>query len=248
MLELFGVLAQEDGAVVLAALEKVQLGPPTNGVGAVRGMEGVVVDPAEDPWAARRADALVEAANQWLSGATTASPPSARVVVHVDLVSLVGNLDRGCRIEDGPALPAMVARRIGCDTELVAIAERDGAPLDVGRSRRTIRARQRLGLQARDSTSRFPGCGGPAHRTEGHHLQHWADGGKTDLANLVPLCRFHHPRLHDGAFRIVPGRAGDLRFETAAGSRIGPCVRPAARSDDHIRSQAPTGSQASRPA
>ena len=232
MLELFGVLPPEDGAVVLAALEKVQLGPATNGVGAVRGMEGVVVDPAEDPWAARRADALVEVANQWLAGTATGSSPSPRVVVHVDLASLVGNLDAGCRIQDGPALPAVVARRIGCDTELVAIAERDGAPLDVGRSRRTISARQRLALQARDSTCRFPGCGVPAHRTEGHHLQHWADGGKTDLANLVLLCRFHHHRLHDGAFRIVGGLTGDLRFETAGGSPIGRGVRPAARCDD----------------
>jgi hypothetical protein len=240
MLELFAVLPPEDGAVVLAALEKVQLGPPTNGVGALRGAEGVVVDPAEDPWAARRADALVEVANQWLAGATTGSPPSPRVVVHVDLASLVGNLDGGCRIEDGPALPAAVARRIGCDTELVAIAERDGAPLYVGRSRRTISARQRLALQARDSTCRFPGCGVPAHRTEGHHLQHWADGGKTDLANLVLLCRFHHHRLHDGAFRIVRGPACDLRFETAGGSRIGRGLLPDARSDDDTQPQPPS--------
>src|SRR5258708_28718910 len=98
MLEVFAVLPPEDGAVVLAALEKVQLGPPTNGVGAVRGMEGVVVDPAEDPWAARRADALVEVANQWLSGTTSGSPPSPRVLVHVDLASLVRNLDGGGRI------------------------------------------------------------------------------------------------------------------------------------------------------
>src|SRR5258708_2210790 len=243
MLEVFAVLPPEDGAVVWGVLEEGEVGPPSKGVGAVRGMEGVVVDPAEDPWAARRADALVEVANQWLSGTTSGSPPSPRVVVHVDLASLVGNLGGGCGIEDGPARPAAVARRIGCDTELVAIAERDGAPLDVGRSRRTISTRQRLALQARDSTCRFPGCGVPAHRTEGHHLQHWADGGKTDLANLVLLCRFHHHRLHDGAFRIMGGLAGDLRFETAGGLPIGHRVRPpAARSEDDNRSQAPTGS------
>ena len=224
MLELFAVLPPEDGALVLAALEKVQLEPATDGVGAVRGMKGVVVDPAEDPWAARRADALVQVARQWIAG-TPGSPPSPRLVVHVDLDALVGGHSGCCRLEDGPALPAAVARRIGCDTELVAVAERDGAPLDVGRSRRTISARQRLALQARDSTCRFPGCGVPARHAEGHHLRHWTDGGKTDLDNLILLCRFHHHRLHDGAFRIAVEPGGSLAFTTADGRGISSTIR-----------------------
>jgi hypothetical protein len=140
----------------------------------------------------------------------------------VDLGAFVGAADGGhCKLEDGTPRPVAVARRIGCDTELVAIAERDGVPIDVGRARRTISTRQSLALQARDSTCRFPGCGVSADRTEGHHLQHWADGGRTDLDNLLSLCRFHHHRLHDGAFNIVASPGGKLRFEASDGSPSG---------------------------
>ena len=232
MLELVAVLGPEDGAVVLAALEKVQPTAPANEAVAAQevasasghtGASGATLDPAEDPWAARRADALVEMANQWLAGATPSGEASRRLIVHVDLDTLMGDPgDRGCHLQDGPPLPVAVARRIGCDTELVAISERNGIPIDVGRSRRTISNRQRLALQTRDSTCRFPGCGVPGSRTEGHHLQHWADGGKTDLDNLLSLCRFHHHRLHDGAFDITVTTSGGLQFETSDGRPIEP--------------------------
>jgi hypothetical protein len=188
-----------------------------------------VLDPADDPWAARRADALVAVATQSLAGQSPRGGDTRKLVVHVDLDALVGTSDGMCRVDDGPPLPAAVARRIGCDTELVAITERSGRPLNVGRSRRTISSRQRLALQARDATCRFPGCGVPARHTEGHHLHHWADGGRTDLDNLVSLCRFHHHRLHDGAFRIAGDPGGQLRFATSDGTAIGRDLRIAAR-------------------
>jgi hypothetical protein len=229
MLELIAVLPPEDGAVVLAALEKVQHPAPAGQAGTAEGTGvqeaalGVMLDPADDPWAARRADALVEVANQWLAApASQSGELSHRLVVHVDFDALVDHPDGGrCRVQDGPPLPAAVARRIGCDTELVAITERDGLPIDVGRTRRTVSPRQRLALQARDSTCRFPGCGVPAGRTEGHHLRHWADGGRTDLDNLLSLCRFHHHRLHEGAFKIVALPGGKVRFETSDGKPFG---------------------------
>ncbi|WP_420910924.1 HNH endonuclease signature motif containing protein [Rhodococcus sp. OK519] len=34
-----------------------------------------------------------------------------------------------------------------------------------------------------------PGCGTPPARCEGHHMKHWADGGPTDLDNLVQVQR-----------------------------------------------------------
>jgi hypothetical protein len=249
MLELVAVLPPEDGAVVIAAMDKVHLDSPPPGTVQAD------LDPAEDPWAARRADELVEVANQWLSG-TAASPggePAAltstprRLVVHVDLSALTsGSNDGVCRVDDGPTLPAAVARRIGCDTELVAIAERHGVPIDVGRSRRTISSRQRLALQARDCTCRFPGCGVPANLTEGHHIRHWADGGPTDLDNLLSLCRFHHHRLHDGVFQTVVEPGGGLRFQKANGAPIGPhpgrvarnAVPPPAPHSDYVSPRA----------
>lgn len=104
---------------------------------------------------------------------------------------------------------------------VTAVVERDGLPIDVGRSRRVVSARLRRALQVRDRTCRFPGCGVPAHKTHAHHVEHWVDGGRTDLSNLVSLCGFHHRRLHDGAFAVAIDADGAVLFETTDGVRIG---------------------------
>ena len=35
---------------------------------------------------------------------------------------------------------------------------------------------------------------------EAHHRIPWLRGGRTDLRDLVPLCGFHHQRIHDPAY------------------------------------------------
>ncbi len=72
---------------------------------------------------------------------------------------------------------------------------RDGLPIDVGRTTREIPFRLREALRARDGTCRFPGCAATRH-LHAHHVVHWADGGPTDLSNLVLLCGAHHRFIH----------------------------------------------------
>ena len=80
------------------------------------------------------------------------------------------------------------SRRLSCDAGLVRITRgADGSILDVGRRTRTITPALRRALDVRDRGCRFPGCG--LRFTDAHHLRHWADGGKTSLANTVLLCR-----------------------------------------------------------
>jgi len=52
---------------------------------------------------------------------------------------------------------------------------------------------------------------------DGHHLQHWADGGATKLANLVTLCRFHHRAVHEGGIRVERLEDGAWRFTHPGG-------------------------------
>ena len=163
---------------------------------------------AEDPSAARRIDALLHLVH----GDTPPAPP--QLVVHVDLDLLEAHTDAGHAI-----LPA-VARRLGCDASVVAVTERDGTPLDVGKARRLPSAPLRRALHSRDRTCRFPGCGVPAKSTHSHHIQHWADGGETTLDNLVSLCGHHHRRLHDGDYGIEQ-RDGSLTFITTDHRPIG---------------------------
>lgn len=44
------------------------------------------------------------------------------------------------------------------------------------------------------------GCERPFAWCELHHRKPWSVGGTTELAQAVPLCWFHHRRIHDGAF------------------------------------------------
>jgi hypothetical protein len=77
-------------------------------------------------------------------------------------------------------------------------------PLAVGRTQRTATAAQLKALVVRDGGCVHPGCARSAAYCDAHHVQHWADGGLTDLPNLVLLCRHHHRALHAGDWQIRP--------------------------------------------
>lgn len=104
------------------------------------------------------------------------------------------------------------------------MVERDGLPIDVGRTQRLVTDRQRVALSVRDRFCRFPGCGVPAHRTEAHHHRYWALGGETNLANLLLLCGFHHRRHHEGVYQIRKTADG-FAFETSDRRPIRPPAR-----------------------
>ncbi|MBV8445406.1 MAG: HNH endonuclease, partial [Candidatus Dormibacteraeota bacterium] len=48
----------------------------------------------------------------------------------------------------------------------------------------------------------FPGCDRPHEWCDAHHRVHWADGGKTELSNLLSLCRRHHRVVHEEGWSI----------------------------------------------
>lgn len=98
------------------------------------------------------------------------------------------------------------------------IIERDGRPLSIGRKTRSIPPALRRALKARDRGCQFPGCTQTRH-TDTHHIEHWAQGGATDLSNLVTLCRHHHRLLHEGGFTVHRERDA-LIFARPDGRRL----------------------------
>src|SRR5258706_684058 len=111
MLRLVALLPPEDGAVVLAALEAVAKQNPLP--------EG---DPAEEPWAAVRGDALKAVCDHAIAATPhrPVSRPGAQVVVHLDVGVLTGEQPDGrCHLADGTPLSTAVARRLGCDAEVL---------------------------------------------------------------------------------------------------------------------------------
>jgi hypothetical protein len=75
-------------------------------------------------------------------------------------------------------------------------------PLDVGRTTRVVSPVQRTALAVRDGGCVFPDCDRPLAWCEAHHIQHWLDGGPTDLDNLALVCRAHHRAVHEGGWRL----------------------------------------------
>jgi hypothetical protein len=184
--------------------------------------------------AARRADALVRMAESALSArardARTAE--NYQVVIHVDAETLTsaavpGRLEPGrSEIERGPSLPVETIKRIGCDASVVGVIEdRAGQPLSVGRRTRTIPPAIRRALRSRDAAGcQFPGCTYEKY-LDAHHIEHWAEGGKTELSNLVTLCRWHHRLVHEGGIEVRPWRGGGWRFFKADGREFAPVRR-----------------------
>ncbi|NKS64327.1 DUF222 domain-containing protein [Rhodococcus hoagii] len=182
-------------------------------------------DPAEKRAPARqRADAFAEILRRYLdsgeapveggerphlslhvNASDLARSESAHEWVNPDGDSdLFGDKDIARMRHTGP-LSIATARRLACDCHLTPIVMDDGVPLNLGRSSRTVSKKQRRALIARDHGCAFPGCGTPPAHCEGHHVKHWADGGPTDLDNLVLLCRYHHTLLHHSRWEVEIG-------------------------------------------
>ena len=120
------------------------------------------------------------------------------------------------------------ARRVACDAGLVELRHAAaGEVLDVGRRTRTIPTALRRALQSRDrSQCQFPGCS--SRHCDAHHVVHWADGGDTQLSNLVSLCRFHDRAVHEEGFQVVADADGGFQFLRPNGEPL-PAVPPMAR-------------------
>ena len=108
--------------------------------------------------------------------------------------------------------PARLVRRLCCDGAVVPIVDgSEGDVRGVGRQRRSVPTGLKRALFARDRGCTFPGC----HHTrflDAHHVEHWADGGETNLANLLMLCSTHHKLVHEGGFDVKRYRHGRYFF------------------------------------
>jgi uncharacterized protein DUF222/HNH endonuclease len=194
-LVIHGRLAPEDGALFLRALERARDSL----------MEQVLVEERGSAEPRRRptnVDALVAVADTALASQPgRSSAERYQVIVHVDEEALANDGEGGCALDDGPALAPETAKRIACDASVVAISQRNGKTLRLGRKTRAIPPALRRALDARDRGCRFPGC--QNHRfVDAHHIRHWAHGGQTTLDNLLLLCRHHHRLVHEGGYAI----------------------------------------------
>ena len=163
-------------------------------------IEFVVSVPAETLRRRLPVAADVAVAGTSAAAVATATTASAAVPPGLTTVCTAAESPDPCDVAclvDGTCVSAEAARRLSCDCGVAEVIEDEhGAPLSVGRKRRTIPGSMKRALLQRDRTCRFPGCSNRLY-LEAHHIVHWADGGDTSLRNMVSCCSSHHRHVHE---------------------------------------------------
>ena len=125
---------------------------------------------------------------------------AATVVVTIDHTVLEG-ARKAANLDTGHTISAGEARRLACGAGILpAVLGTRCVALDLGRENRLFTEPQRLAVGLKHQTCAADGCERPFAWCELHHREPWSHGGRTDLRNAIPLCHYHHQRIHDPDF------------------------------------------------
>jgi hypothetical protein len=197
--------SSSSGTIFVAAIDR-----------AAETLPGPSNEDVPDPLEVRQADALVA-----LASARLAEEPDsdrATVVVHVRTDAIARG--QGSTIEGGGIAGPEVVDRLLCDGRVQAVLEDDGGnPIRLGRMTRSPSPAMIRQLRYRDVGCVFPGCGTRVH-VKAHHIAWWSAGGRTDLDNLVLLCRFHHALVHELGWSLTRKADGTTRWYQPDGRRF----------------------------
>ena len=211
---------------------------PSFGTGANRasgangaGVEGRNADWADIDWAHRRGRALTELIEHLDTEKLTGKVAST-VIITMTAEQVMGAakaaqlqqtiLDAtGALIDMAPSageattdtgqlISASAARRIACNAGVLPVVlGGPGHVLDVGRQERFFTEHQRTALATIYETCAAQDCDRPYAWSELHHEDPWSKGGLTDLDRAIPLCGYHHRKMHDPAYHHQITRDGD---------------------------------------
>ncbi|KIC66497.1 HNH endonuclease signature motif containing protein, partial [Pseudarthrobacter phenanthrenivorans] len=122
--------------------------------------------------------------------------PRADVLITVPVFALLGLTDEPAELDGYGPIPASMARKLvadGADSfHRVLVDPRNGAPLEIGRTRYRLTPAIKQWLRIRDRKCTFPGCSNHTPDNDTDHLTAWHHGGATDVSNLAQLCPKHH--------------------------------------------------------
>lgn len=208
MTRLFGMLDPESAALVTDALDCVTA-PRRGGPRFVDADELARVDALEkDPRTTEQI--ALDAFVAMIRIAAAADPgrvfgvrkPAVRV--HVTADELRRRDGSGHLEGQTSAVSIATVERLACTDGYVPVVFDDAGPIDVGRTQRLFTERQRIALAATWGGCAHPSCDRPPSWTEAHHATPSSRGGRTDLANGILLCRFHHMLVHNNGWTITP--------------------------------------------
>ncbi|HSU48618.1 MAG TPA: DUF222 domain-containing protein, partial [Arthrobacter sp.] len=126
--------------------------------------------------------------------------PRADVLVTVPVVSFLGLTDEPAMLDGLGPIPPSMARKLVADGAhsfyRVLVDPRDGAPLEIGRTRYRLTETIKQWIRMRDGKCTFPGCNNQSPDNDTDHLTAWEHGGTTGASNLGQLCPKHHRLKH----------------------------------------------------
>lgn len=248
MVVIQALLAPEDGAIVLGAIEAardqlredraepeeqsepVAPAPPPAGPDVSAETPSSLlhhVNEGEGATSMERVDALVHACRSVLEGGLSSADhePQVQVVVHVDEKVLENPSAEGCSyIEGVGAISSHTARRLVCDAGIAPLIYKVDAQVESEGMTRSIPRQMRRAVLARDGGCRWPACTQRRY-VELHHVVFWSRGGRTSPGNLVTICRFHHRLVHEAGYRLEMSGSGQMRVFTPLGAEV-PVVAP----------------------
>jgi hypothetical protein len=96
-----------------------------------------------------------------------------------------------------------------------------GGPIAAETAHRVPASATRRALQARDGGCVWPGCDRPASWSQAHHLQSWAQGGSTDVDNLVLICRAPPLEGAEEGWRLIRTDEGVVALPPPSGVDTG---------------------------
>ncbi len=171
---------------------------------------------------ARTFDALIDLCDT--AAKVSLLPDSHGTTPRVTLTMTLDDLTRSATghgtSETGEDLSAGTIRRLACDAELIPVVLGQGSMvLDVGRQQRLVTPAIWRALVTRDQHCRFPNCTRPPVMTHAHHITHWADGGPTNLSNMILLCGHHHRLIHAAPWTIHTTSPNTFEFHPPPGTR-----------------------------
>jgi len=100
----------------------------------------------------------------------------------------------GVAVSDvGVRVSAGEVRRLACGAGIIPmVLGGDSVPLDLGREQRLFGRGQKIALNHLYGGCAAANCDRPPAWVEYHHKTPWSKGGRTDLADGIPLCPPHH--------------------------------------------------------
>ncbi|MDQ0827500.1 hypothetical protein QFZ60_003673 [Arthrobacter sp. B2I5] len=135
--------------------------------------------------------------------------PRADVLVMVPVFSLLSVTDEPAVLDGLGPIPASMARKLvtdGADSFYrVLVDPRDGAPLEIGRTRYRLPETIKQWIRMRDGKCTFPGCSNRTPDNDTDHLTAWKHGGTTGTSNLAQLCPKHHRLKHNSQWKPDAG-------------------------------------------